>query len=55
MSQFNYFVVPTASFPSFYYINFPSATSLSLPHPETHTQIVTEVNLRQPSPSTSAL
>ena len=46
MSQFNYFVVPTVSVPSIYYINIPSITSIETPRVETTTQINSESNLR---------
>lgn len=46
MSHFNYFVVPTVSFPSFYYYSIPSTNSLDQPQVQTRTQISSEEVLR---------
>jgi len=55
MSHFNYFVVPTVSIPSIYYISIPNITSMETPRLETATQINLEANLRNSFSSKSNL
>lgn len=54
MSQFNYYVLPTPSFSSFYYLSLPSANNLD-PPPDTHTQIPSQSNLRGTLPQRVSL
>lgn len=46
MSHFNYFMLPTAPFPSFYYFSMPSITTIDPPPTETLTNINSESHIR---------
>jgi hypothetical protein len=46
MAQFNYFMLPSGTMPTYYYLNMPSQTSLDRQHVETATNIASDRNIR---------